>query len=193
MRARCTLGKEKGTEGCGWLPLTSVLLSLLLGSQTGRAQQGPPLPLARLVVVRDSLGRLLAADHRPDTLRVVRLNTLAFALRTNDAPQAQRLAQQALALAHHLGFERGLMEAHFNVGYNYRARNQYDSAIYHSQQALAGAIRTRNHYTQTRAYYNLARSYTEQGNYAAALGPSLDGLALAHAIGNARAELLHLV
>ena len=193
MRARCTSGKEKGTRVSGWRPLAGVLASLLLGSPAGWAQQGPPLPLARLAVVRDSLGRLLATDRRPDTLRVVRLNTLAFALRTNDAPQAQRLAKQGLALAQQLGFERGLVEAHFNMGYNYRTRSQYDSAVYHSRQALAGAIRTSNHYTQTRAYYNLARSYTEQGNYAAALGPSLDGLALAHAICNARAELMQLV
>ncbi|RZK54375.1 MAG: hypothetical protein EOO59_11500, partial [Hymenobacter sp.] len=165
---------------------------MVLSSGAVRAQ-GPPLPLARLAVVRDSLGRLLATDHRPDTLRVVRLNTLAFALRTNDAPEAQRLARQALALAQRLGFERGLVEAHFNLGYNYRARSQYDSAIYHSQRALAWATHTHNRYTQTRAYYNLARSYTEQGNYAAALGPSLDGLALAHALANPRAELMQLV
>nr|GFA95972.1 hypothetical protein [Tanacetum cinerariifolium] len=142
MHARGTLGKEKGTKESGWLPFASVLASVLLSSRMGWAQQGPPLPLARLAVVRDSLEHLLATDHRPDTLRVVRLNTLAFALRTNDAPQAQRLAQQGLRLAQQLGFERGLVEAHFNVGYNYRVRSQYDSAIYHSQQALAGAIRT---------------------------------------------------
>jgi signal transduction histidine kinase len=193
MHAIGTSGKATSTRVGGWLSLASVLVSALLGSQTSWAQQGPPLSLARLAVVRDSLGQLLAADRRPDTLRVLRLNTLAFALRTNDAPQAQLLARQALRLAQRLGFERGLVEAHFNMGYNYRARSQYDSAIYHSQQALAWAIRTRNRYTQTRAHYNLARSYTEQGNYAAALGPSLDGLALAHAIGNARAELMQLV
>jgi len=132
----------------------------------------------------------LATDQRADTLRVVRLNTLAFALRTNDAPQSQRLAHEALALAQRLGFARGLLEAHFNLGYYYRAHNQYDSAIYHSRQALAGAIGARNLYTQTRAYYNLARSYAEQGDYAAALPP---GLALARALHNPRAELMPLV
>jgi hypothetical protein len=50
-----------------------------------------------------------------------------------------------------------------------------------------------NSYTQTHAYYNLTRIYTEQGNYAAALGPSLDGLALARNIHNRRAELFQLV
>jgi len=155
--------------------------------------QGQPLPPARQTVVHDSLHWLLATDQRANTLRVVRLNTLAFALRTNDAPQSQRLAHEALALAQRLGFARGLVEAHFNLGYYYRAHNQYDSAIYHSQQALVGAIGTRNRYTQTRAYYNLARSYAEQADYATALPPSLDGLTLARALHNPRAELMQLV
>jgi signal transduction histidine kinase len=151
------------------------------------------MPLARVAAVRDSIGRLLAAEPRPDTQRVGRLNALSFILRTNEAPQAAHLARQALELAQRLHFGKGLTEAHFNLGYLYRARNQYDSAIYHSQQALAWSVRTGNRYTQTRAYYNLARIYTEQGNYAAALGPSLDGLAVAHAIHNQRAELFQLV
>ena len=59
----------------GWLAVQ------LLSSGAGWAQ-GPP-PLARLMVVRDSLGRLLTTKRRADTLQVVRLNTLGFVLRTN--------------------------------------------------------------------------------------------------------------
>lgn len=146
--------------------------------------QGPPVPLARVATVRDSLGRLLAAQPRPDIQRVSRLNALAFLLRTNEAEPAERIARQVLALAQRLRFDKGLTEAYFNMGYFLRTHSQYDSAIYYSRQALAASVRTGNGYTQTRAYYNLARIYTEQGNYAAALSPSLDGLALARTIGN---------
>jgi signal transduction histidine kinase len=169
-----------------------LVLCLALGGGVAWAQ-GPPLPLARVAVVRDSISRLLLAEPQLDTLRVSRLNALSFLLRTNEAPQAQRLAQQALALARRLRFSKGLVEAHFNLGYCYRAHNQYDSAIYHSQQSLDWSVRTGNRYTQSRAYYNLARIYTEQGNYAAALGPSIDGLAVARAIHSPRAELFQLV
>ena len=173
------------------------LLGLLLGlaglPAQGQGQAPPVLSLPRLQVVRDSLTHLLARDPQPDTLRVMRLNTLAFILRTNEAASAQRLARQGLTLAQRLHYERGLVEAHFNLGYLYRARSQYDSAIFHSQRAMAWALRTHNRYTQTRAYYNLARIYTEQGNYAAALGPSLDGLALAHTMHNSKVEVLQLV
>ena len=175
-----------------WWASCALLLGLLLGSGAARAQ-GPPLPLDRLRVLRDSLGQLLARDQRPDTLRVVRLNTLAFALRTNEPGESLILARQAWRLARRLGFRRGLLEAQFNLGYYHRAHNQYDSALYYTRPALALARATGNRFTETRAYYNLARIYLEQGNYAAALGPSLDGLALARTLHNPRALLFQLV
>jgi signal transduction histidine kinase len=175
-----------------WVFLLWLALALRLGSSVARAQ-GPPVPLARVATVRDSLERLLAAQPRPDTQRVSRLNALAFILRTNEAPQAERLARQALALARQLRFDKGLTEAYFNMGYLLRTHSRYDSAVYYSRQALAASVRTGNRYTQTRAYYNLARIYTEQGNYAAALGPSVDGLALARTLPNHRAELFQLI
>ena len=176
--------------------LKHLLLAALLALPWGAVAQGPQrpmLPLARLAVVRDSLTHLLAAQPRPDTLRVQRLNTLAFALRLSDPAAARPLAWQALALARHLRYARGLVEAHFNVGYNARARNQYDSAIYHSRQALTWARRTHNRLTESRALFNLSRSYSEQGDYAAALGPSLDGLALTRTLPSRRPELLQLL
>ena len=144
------------------------------------------MPLARVATVRDSIERLLAAQPRLDTQRVTRLNALAFLLRTNEAGPAERLARR-------LRFDKGLTEAYFNMGYLLRTHSQYDSAIYYSQQALAASVRTGNRYTQTRAYYNLARIFTEQGNYAAALGPSLDGLALARTLPNPRALVFQLI
>lgn len=173
--------------------LRLLLALLLLGSAPASRAQGPPLPLARVAVVRDSLQRLLATQPGRDTLRTNRLNALSFLLRTNEDLQSRRLAQEALRLARQLAFQKGLLDAHFNLGYHYRAHNQYDSALYHSRWALALAISTHNGYTQTRAYYNLARIYTEQGNYAAALSSSLDGLALARRIHNPRAELFQLL
>jgi signal transduction histidine kinase len=151
------------------------------------------LPLARLLVVRDSLTHLLARNQRPDTLRVVRLNTLAFALRTNEAKQSLVLTREALALAQRLRFERGLLEAQFNLGYYHRAHSNYDSALYYTQRALVLGNRLGNSYTSTRLYYNLARIYQEQGDLAAALGPSLDGLALARTMHNPRVLLFQLV
>jgi len=172
--------------------LILLWLALLLGSRAARAQ-GPPVPLARVPAVRDSIARLLAAGPQPDTLRVTRLNALAFILRNSEAPQAERLGRQALALARALRFDKGLTEAYFNMGYFLRTHSRYDSAIYYSRQALAASVRTGNRYTQTRAYYNLARIYTEQGDYAAALDPSLDGLTLARTMHSSRVLLFQLV
>ena len=172
--------------------LLLLWLGLLLGGNAAWAQ-GPPVPLARVPAVRDSILRLLAARPQPDTLRVSRLNALAFILRNSEAPQAEHLGRQALALARRLRFDKGLTEAYFNMGYFLRTHSRYDSAIYYSRQALAASVRTGNRYTQTRANYNLARIYTEQGDYAAALDPSLDGLTLARAMRNPRVLLFQLV
>jgi signal transduction histidine kinase len=172
-----------------WCALYCLLLCL--PGPPARAQI--PLPLPRLRVLHDSLSQLLARDARRDTVRVRRLNSLAFALRLQDPPQARGLARQALALAQRLHYAPGLVEAHFTLGYDFRARSLYDSAIYHSQQALGWATRTGNRFTQSRALYNLCRIYTEQGNYAAAVGPSLDGLALARALHQPKVEVLQLV
>jgi signal transduction histidine kinase len=146
-----------------------------------------------MVAMRDSIGKLLAAQPRRDTQRVGRLNALAFLLRTNEAPEAERLSRQALGLARQLDFTKGLLDAHFNLGYCLRARNAYDSAVYHSQMALKLSERLGNRYVETRAYYNLARAYTEQGNYAAALGLSMKGLAVARTMHSPRTELFQLV
>lgn len=172
-------------------PVVILWLGLLLSSVA--QAQGPPVSLARMAVLRDSIGRLLAAQPRSDTQRVGRLNALAFLLRTNEAPQAERLSRQAVGLAQRLHFVKGLLDAHFNLGYCLRARNAYDSAVYHSQMALELSKRLVNRYTETRAYYNLTRAYTEQGNYAAALALSMKGLAVARTIHNPRAELFQLV
>ncbi|WP_460501671.1 hypothetical protein, partial [Hymenobacter agri] len=114
-------------------------------------------------------------------------------LRPAGADTSLLLTRQALRLARSLRFERGLLEALFNLSYYQRAHSQYDSAIYYARLALPLAARTGNRYTQTRVYYNLARIYQEQGNYAAAVHPSLNGLALARAMGSPRVLLFQLV
>ena len=110
MHPTCTPLRASLASRQHYLTGFTLLLSLLLVGGATRAQ-GPPLPLARLAVVRDSLNRLLTHDTRPDTQRVSRLNILAFALRVNAADTSLILARQALRLARPLRFERGLLEA----------------------------------------------------------------------------------
>jgi hypothetical protein len=86
-----------------------VLLLLCMVLDNAVRAQGPPVSLTRVAQVRDSIGRLLQAEPRLDTLRVSRFNALSFILRTNEAPQAKCLVQQSLALAQHLGFSKGLL------------------------------------------------------------------------------------
>ena len=179
-----------GRAAAGWVGCLGVGLLMLLARPA--AAQGPALP-DRPAAVRDSLRRLLQTSRPADTTRVSQLNALAFALRTNEAPQTRQLARQALHLAQRLHYDRGLLNAHFSLGYYYRGSSQYDSAIYHTREALRLAVKSGRNYDRTRGLYNLARIYYDKGDYSSALATNMQGLALARAISNRRAEAFHLV
>lgn len=164
----------------------------LLGAHEALAQH-KPVPIDRLPLVRDSVERLLVRYPRRDTVRVNRLNWLAFVLRTNYPFQTRMLGQQAMQLAQQLHYRQGLLIAYFNLGYYYRGSRQYDSALYFTRYTLALTTRPAERYDRTRALYNLTRIYFEQGNYVQALTTSLDGLALARAIPNTKSELFQLM
>ena len=152
------------------------------------------VPPDRVAAVCDSLRELLQANSQPDTVRVDRLNALAFNLRTNEASQARlQAAQQALRLAQCLRYRRGLLNAHFNLGYYYRGCSKYDSAIYHTKLSLKLAEQVHGDYDRTRGLYNLSRIYYDEGDYSSSLASSLQGLALARAIRNRRAEAFQLI
>ena len=169
-----------------WLVLGLVLLANLVRAQAPNSSN-------RVATVRDSLRRLLQASPLLDTLRVNRLNELAFNQRTNDALRTRQLAQQALRLAQQLHYRRGLLNAHVNLGYFYRGASKYDSAIYHTTQALVLAGQAAGSYDQVRAMYNLARIYYDKGDYSSALAMNLQGLLLARTIHHRRAEAFQLI
>ena len=179
-----------GRIAAGWVSWLGLLLVLVLTKPV--AAQQPELP-DRPPTERDSLRKLLQTKRPADTIRVNQLNALAFALRTNEAAQTRQLALQALHLAQRLGYNRGLLNAHFSLGYYYRGNSKYDSAIYHTQQALRLAGKTHGDYDRTRGLYNLARIYYDKGDYSNALATNMQGLALARAIHNRKAEAFQLV
>ena len=179
-----------GRTAAGWVCWLGLGLGGLLACPVAAQVLGLP---DRSAAVRDSLRKLLQAARPADTTRVNQLNALAFALRTNDAFQTRQLALEALGLAQRLHYKRGLLNAHFSLGYYYRGSSKYDSAIYHTRAALRLAVKTRGDYDRTRGLYNLARIYYDKGDYSSALATNMQGLALARAIGNRRAEAFHLV
>jgi hypothetical protein len=58
--------RSKNTPGSSWLRLAGGLLGWVMVSGAARAQ-GPPLPLARVQVLRDSIELLLASAPQLDT------------------------------------------------------------------------------------------------------------------------------
>ncbi|MEJ7661938.1 MAG: tetratricopeptide repeat protein [Hymenobacter sp.] len=85
-----------------------------------------------------------------------------------------------------------MLNAHFSLGYYYRGSSKYDSAIYHTQEALRLAEETHSDFDRTRGLYNLARVYHDKGDYSSALATNIQGLALARAIGSRKSEAFQL-
>lgn len=172
-----------------------LLLLVLLGPRKLACQPKPVVAArkAEVSVVPDSLLRLAQAYPHLDTAKVNRLNTAAYALRINRSVLTRQLSKQALTMAQRLGYWVGIINANLNLGYYYRGCNRYDSAFYYTKIALRDARQLHRPYDQTRGLYNMARIYSEQGNYSKALAYNLEGLAIARSIHNRKAELFQLI
>jgi len=177
-----------------WM-IYGLLLVLALLRPGSLASQPRPSAAgqAEISQMPDSLLRLAQAYPHPDTAKVNRLNAAAFALRINRSVLTRQLAKQALGLAQRLGYQVGIINANFNLGYYYRGCNKYDSALYYTQAAIRDARQRHQQYNLTRGLYNMARIYSEQGNYSKALAYNMEGLAIAQAIHNRKAELFQLI
>ncbi len=180
-------GRGVGNDKIKFKRLLLVLLAVLWAA-AAQAQmvRYKPTELRR----QDSLRRLLQTSTQPDTARVNRLYALGFSLRTNDAPQAMRLLWPALKLARQLGYQQGVVNTEFGLGYCYRANNRYDSALYYSQRAFQGATQLKDNFNRVRSFYSLARIYHERGDYGQALEMELEGLTLARALHSQKSILL---
>ncbi|TGD79895.1 tetratricopeptide repeat-containing sensor histidine kinase [Hymenobacter wooponensis] len=137
----------------------------------------------------DSLQLRLREHPQPDTVRVNRLNALALALRTNNPARSAALFREALALATRLHYMLGRGHARFGLGYYYRDKSQYDSALAYNQSAYHDYSLLHNDYHRARALYGIARIYYEQGLYGQSMASCLEGLQLARAQRSQRAEL----
>ncbi|TGE06651.1 tetratricopeptide repeat-containing sensor histidine kinase [Hymenobacter fodinae] len=140
----------------------------------------------------DSLQLRLRQHPQPDTVRVNRLNALALALRTNNPATSAALFREALALSTRLQYLLGRGHARFGLGYHYRDKSQYDSALTYTQRAYHDYTQLRNDYHRARALYGMARIYFEQGLYGQSMASCLEGLQLARAQRSLRPELFLL-
>ena len=137
--------------------------------------------------------RLLAADAKQDSTRVNRLNKLAFAFRVENQVNAWQLSLQALRLAQRLHYEQGELSAYVTLGYSYRGRNKYDSALYCAKKSMALADKLHNKPALLRTLYNIVRIYIYKGNYSQAYIANAKGLELSRILKDKHFRVLHTI
>ncbi len=158
-----------------------------------RAVSQPLPPSKELATLRDETQQLLAADTNLDSVRVNRLNKLAFTYRIENITKTWQLSRQALRLAQHLRYDQGALSAYINLSYLYRGRNQYDSALYCAKRAITLADKLRNKEDMLRILYNITRIHIYLGNYSQAYALNAKGLELAQVLHNKKFEIFHII
>lgn len=100
----------------------------------------------------------------PDTSRVLALNRLAFLLRYSEPDSAMFYAEEALALARRIAFEKGEANCLNSIGTIHYRRGEFTEAIEVHQQALRIRERIGDRTGVGVSYINLGNIYSEQNN-----------------------------
>lgn len=100
-----------------------------------------------------------------DTLRVDMLNTLAWELVTNRPDSTLLLAEEALALAKKLNYQKGLALSYNRIGSAYNMQDQFPKALEYYLQALQAYEKIADKKGQAAAMGNMAIIFKKQGNY----------------------------
>src|SRR5690554_4656007 len=136
------------------MAFVGVMMLLLLPGGTTWAQQR----------VADSLLLVLEKHHREDTVRVNRMNDLAYAVYNNNSTMAEEYAREAGRLSNHLNYKKGKARSLWVLGLAHLGRDKL-VALDLFQEALA--ISERINDRQGMANYLIASGnlYRDLGRY----------------------------
>jgi signal transduction histidine kinase/DNA-binding response OmpR family regulator len=124
----------------------------------------------------------LFAQKQSDSLRQKLLNAPQDTSKVNlllhffdtdlfyDNPEAViDYTHEALTLSEKLGFRKGEIRAHNNLGYTYRIRSEYDSSLAHYKKAIAKAEDIAFYKGLTDAYMGMGNTYNQLGQWEKAI------------------------
>lgn len=160
------------------MAFVGVMMLLLLPGGTTWAQQR----------VADSLLLVLEKHHREDTVRVNRMNDLAYAVYNNNSTMAEEYAREAGRLSDHLNYKKGKARSLWVLGLAHLGRDKL-VALDLFQEALA--ISERINDRQGMANYLIASGnlYRDLGRYEKGDSCYNRALELAMALGDRQIEI----
>ncbi len=130
----------------------------------------------------DSLLNVL--PNQTDTNEVKTLNELCFAYVFDDINTAKNYGFNALVKAEKLNYTQGIAKAHIRIGIAYDISTQYDSCIYHYNEALKYYNKINDAKGKASALNNLAMVYNNIGDYQKALKLYFEALKVFESIGD---------
>ena len=121
--------------------------------------------------VADSLLLILEKHHREDTVRVNRMNDLAYAVYNNNSSMAEEYAREAGRLSDHLNYKKGKARSLWVLGLAHLGRDlgRYEKGDSCYNRALELAMALSDRQIEIKCLTNIARSHTGKGAYAPAL------------------------
>ncbi|MVM29647.1 tetratricopeptide repeat protein [Spirosoma sp. HMF4905] len=175
------------------MPIRLLLFSLVfwLNVTSIRAQDS----------ARIALRSQLASHLQADTIRVNRLNDLAFLVRGDEPQQTVLLAQEALTLARKLKYQWGEAMALYVLGIGHDTYQKYQQTLPYLNQSLALFRRLNDRVGMARVLSQIGWFYTQRGDYVLALTHDLQAQRLAEKTANlellarttARLGTLHII
>ena len=119
------------------------------------------IPLLYFVIPIGIKGKATEVKISRDTLRVNKLNKLAFEIRLENPQKGLRYAALALKEAKKINFENGMAEGYRNIGICHTYLGHDDIAVKHYYKALNAFQRAHNLQGEARVYNNIGNLYSE--------------------------------
>ena len=119
------------------------------------------IPLLYFVWPIGIKGKTTDIKNSSDTLRVNKLNKLAFEIRLENPQKGLRYAALALKEAKQINFENGIAEGYRNIGICHTYLGHDDIAVTHYHKALHAFQRAHNLQGEARVYNNIGNLYSE--------------------------------
>jgi len=110
----------------------------------------------------DSLNTALKSHPQEDSIKVNILNELSYQYRWIDFSNSQQYAEQALAIAQRLLFNKGIATADYRIGHCYWALGDNNLAIEKGMETVAIAERENFKFILVEGLLILARGYMDQ-------------------------------
>ncbi|GAB3777766.1 hypothetical protein GCM10028818_25490 [Spirosoma horti] len=151
-----------------------IILLMLLSVSDLRAQDS----------LRTFLQTQLARHPQPDTLRVNRLNELAYVLRGEQPDCTRELAQEALTLSRKLTYRRGEAMALYGMAVGYDTYSAHSQALPYLEQARKLFTQLNDRAGLARVISQIGWYHTQRGDYVPALTYSLQAQQLADKTGD---------